>query len=104
MNKEKQIEKMAKTVCHLERTCDQCMTSFECKAMTYAKRFYNAGYRKISDVAREIFEEIEEARKDWGRMWQRDYYGYGGDADGYLGIDVEHTIYELKKKYTEGGE
>ena len=60
MNKDKQIEEMAKTVCHLDRTCDQCMTSFECKAMTYAKRFYNAGYRKASEVAREIFEVIEE--------------------------------------------
>lgn len=49
MDKEKQIEEMAKAVCHLDRTCDQCMTSFECKAMVYAKRFYEAGYRKIPD-------------------------------------------------------
>lgn len=59
--RDKQIEEMAKTVCHLERTCDQCMTSFECKAMTYAKRFYDAGYRKSKDLAREIFEEIEKS-------------------------------------------
>ena len=55
-----EIEQMAKAVCHLDRTCDECMTSFECKAMMYAKRFYNAGYRKSEEVAREIFEEIEE--------------------------------------------
>lgn len=52
-NEEKQnpIAEMAKTVCHLDRTCDECMTSFECKAMMYAKRFYNAGYRKIPEGA-----------------------------------------------------
>ena len=59
MNSDKQIDEMAKAVCHLDRTCDECMTGFECKAMMYAKRFYNAGYRKASDVAREICEEIE---------------------------------------------
>ena len=42
----KQIEEKAKAVCCLDRTCDECMTSFECKAMMYAKRFYEAGYRK----------------------------------------------------------
>ena len=82
MSRDKQIEEMAKAVCHLDRTCDECMTSFECKAMMYAKRFYDAGYRKIYDdhqrqctcyalgcqmaeelkrkVAREIFEEAEK--------------------------------------------
>lgn len=59
-NEEKQIEEMAKSVCHLDRTCDECMTSFECKAMMYAKRFYDAGYRKASEREREIFEEIEK--------------------------------------------
>ena len=60
-DKQTEIEEMAKTVCHLDRTCDECMTSFECKAMIYAKRFYNAGYRKASEVAREIIEEAEKA-------------------------------------------
>ena len=60
-DKQTEIEEMAKTVCHLDRTCDQCMTSFECKAMTYAKRFYDNGYRKASEVAREIIEEAEKA-------------------------------------------
>ena len=53
-HREKQIEEMAKNVCHLDRTCDECMTSFECKAMTYAKRFYDAGYRKQSENVIEL--------------------------------------------------
>ena len=89
MERDKQIEEMAKTVCHLDRTCDQCMTSFECKAMTYAKRFYDNGYRKASDVAREIFEEIEKV--------------FGVDL--WLGSTPwKYADYErLKKKYTEDG-
>jgi DNA-directed RNA polymerase subunit F len=83
MSKEKQIDEMAKTVCHLDRTCDECMTSFECKAMMYAKRFYNAGYRKASEVAEDIIRILRAA-----------------------GIN-EHrypVIAEIKKKYTEDGE
>ena len=87
MSREKQIEEMAKTVCHLDRTCDQCMSSFECKAMVYAKRFYEAGYRKASEVAREIFEEIEKV------------------VNYALCVDItDWSAYnELKKKYTEEG-
>ena len=55
-----------------------------------------------SEVEREIFEEIEEARERWEATYSRDHFGYGGDAYGYLQTDVDHTIYELKKKYTEG--
>ena len=54
------------------------------------------------EVARKILAELEEARKHWDTMWKSDHYGYGGSASGYLETDVDHTIYELKKKYTEG--
>ena len=53
--------------------------------------------------AREIFEEIEKARKKWDTVHNIDHYGYNGSAFGYLEADVDHTIYELKKKYTEEG-
>ena len=61
MTKDKQIEEMAKNVCHLDRTCDECMVSFECKAMMYAKRFYTAGYRKASEVAEDIVRMLRAA-------------------------------------------
>ena len=94
-DKQTEIEEMAKAVCHLDRTCDECMTSFECKAMMYAKRFYNAGYRKAFDLVNEIFADVFKAI--------RKYY-----------IEAEHTksvtcelmldylkgdLAELKKKY-----
>lgn len=52
-----------------------------------------------SEFAREIFAEIENARERWETVYSRDHFSYGGDAYGYSQIDVDHTIYELKKKY-----
>lgn len=86
MSEDKQIYEMAKNVCHLDRTCDECMTSFECKAMMYAKRFYNAGFRKASEVAREIFGMLRE------------------DLRGFVDGDyLERLLAIYEKKYTEGG-
>ena len=55
-----------------------------------AEALYNAGYRKASDVAREIFEEIESKK-----MFIKDHVGN-------MGIVVMlKDIAELKKKYEE---
>ena len=40
------IKKMAKDVCRLDRNCDECNMAYECKAIDYATRFYDAHYRK----------------------------------------------------------
>ena len=89
MDREKQIEEMAKDLCRLPDTCEKCLvgtiTRSECTARKYAERAYNAGYRKIyddlqrqctcyalgcqmaeelkKDVARGIFAEIEKKVK-----------------------------------------
>ena len=62
MTHEKQIEEMAWNLCDIPthpsiKSCEQCGNK-HCHAMYYAERAYNAGYRKVSEVAREIFEEI----------------------------------------------
>ena len=103
----KQIEEMAWDLCDIPKhpsikSCEQCGNK-HCLAMYYAKRACNNGYRKASDVAREIFSEIDEARERWESVYGKDHFGYGGDAYGYLQIDVDHTIYELKKKYESEG-
>ena len=46
----KPVEEMAKIAAKRDDTC---------MAASIANDLYNAGYRKASDVAREIFEEIE---------------------------------------------
>lgn len=62
MDKEKQIEEMARICCEGENTCSECFDLNErllgirikdrgehCQAYNYAEKFYNAGYRKIDE-------------------------------------------------------
>ena len=72
----KQIEEMAKDICHLPCTCDECTypkyrkNIDKCKAKVYAERAYKKGYRKQSEG--EWRSEYQE-RPDWkGKM--RQYY------------------------------
>lgn len=89
MDKEKQIEEMAKVLC--QNVLTEYCASGSCSnsnCLVNAKALYtlyNAGYRKASEVAREIFEEIERV------------VGYA------LCVDLtDWSAYtELKKKYTE---
>lgn len=99
-NKEKEIEEMSRDLCH-SRTCDIKKNGGNCykycNAYIYAFRAVNAGYRKASDVAREIFEEIE-------KILDLDKITDGLHFEAYLGADVafgrvENKIAELKKKY-----
>ena len=89
------IEEMAKVI---ENRCDRdCIPSCdECIAQT----LYNAGYRKQSEVAREIFEEIEN------RLLPSNTSGeYRGDSVewfDYYDLHLAEDIAELKKKYTGG--
>ena len=55
----------------------------------YAEELYNAGYRKASDVAREIFEEIEK------------YLISSDILPDCCRLADMNKIAELKKKYTE---
>ena len=65
MSRDKQIEEMAKLICSTcQRELDPCSGEKPCRsAIAESNDLYNAGYRKASDVAREIFEEIEEEIK-----------------------------------------
>ena len=84
MNRDKQIDGMIEA---MSESCGSCFGSGE------AECIYNAGYRKSSDVAREIFEEIEASAKV--KYWR------GG---GLVVFEVNGEDFaELKKKYTEGG-
>lgn len=74
MSREKQIE---------ELTTELIKTNGYGTLNAVANHLYNAGFRKQSEVAREIFEEIYEDCFD--------QFGY---------IDY-NALAELKKKYTE---
>ena len=98
MSKEKQIEEMARDICehyNSDGTCyhDGKPCDFKCEGFTDAQYLYEKGYRKASDVAEEIFAEIEEymlpaliGNKFPAKVINPDKFA------------------ELKKKYTEGEE
>lgn len=92
--KQKQIEGMAKVICGNNRDCKNCVHNSairECGCIFYAKRLYEQSYRKQSEVAREIFEEIEKLTF---------VSGFGGDVPNLV-IMTAKGFAELKKKYTE---
>ena len=97
MVSDKQIEEMAKYCCfpcEMEHNGKCIENNDPCKcyiANETAKALYNAGYRKASDVAMEIFEEIKTAFARVGvlphNVWLVDF----------------NVIAEIKKKYESEG-
>ena len=95
MDKEKQIGEMARDLCRLSCTCEECQTvpshkKDKCKAKVYAKRAYAKGYRKASEVVRDIFNDLNE-------MWHK-----GRGFIKYPDLVRLERLHE--QKYTEGGE
>lgn len=90
MNEDKQIEEMSKIA-------SKCITSWlnnetpKVLPDYIAEALYTASYRKASDVAREIFEEIEDIRLE---------HSYG-EIDGN---ELNVKLFNLKKKYESEGE
>lgn len=117
MSREKQISEMAwlKCCCHSNKgICgmDGKPCDLDCGSYHEAEALYNAGYRKSTDVAEEIFAEIEkeiELALDCNYKVKRD----SQDMNDTLVIYVEGKIdclrgllgyiAELKEKYTEEG-
>ena len=98
MSRDKQIEEMAtKMLIEVNRAGNEI--SFK----KLATDLYNAGYRKASEVAEEIFAEIENTLKAILALLQFSY------MDNHQTIQCKENCYndmlgyiaELKKKYTE---
>lgn len=67
-------------------------TVTQIKNIKVAERIYNAGYRKQSEVAMEIFEEIDK------QLAPIKKYGYANQI-AQIAFDM---LDEIKKKYIEG--
>ena len=93
MNKEKQIEELGKEI------YEHCSAGlFEDEANAIAEFVINKqGYRKSTEVAREIFEEIAKIIQHHDELAQRDGSEYGE----LIVMDIGCAIAELKKKYME---
>lgn len=96
----KQIDEMATIICQnteFDTMWGECYQS--------AKALYNAGYRKASDVAREIFEEIDKRLEALLKFYPCN--GEFEDAKRFVDFHwkhIRHSIMcdydaELKKKY-----
>lgn len=96
MGREKEIEEMAKIIARRSAAFRNPNVAFMTTARKTADSIYNAGYRKQSEVAREIFDEIE-------RILSLNYccclpQGATEHYEYYEG-DVAKDIAELKNKY-----
>ena len=110
MNRDKQIEEMGKIVetahstnlegCEKDSNygdrifclgCDHFDKETCLHTLYVGESLYNAGYRKASEVAREIFDEIETSLVIGSAIGSEVYYAIR--AEDYL---------HYKKKYTEG--
>jgi hypothetical protein len=93
MNRDKQIDEMAKVMCFQADSCTvKSCVQVNCEKTWLAENLYNAGYRKASEVAREIFEEIEKITM----------HNVTSSHGIWLMSMGEVAFAELKKKYTEG--
>ena len=117
MSRDKQIEEMAKdfdTVIQrrcFHKSCNECeFNRYDtCKALEATTLINDYGYRKASEVAREIIKEIEKEINDalksnynvlpqleeFAELWSR----VQGKIDALRGIGG--FVEELKEKYTE---
>ena len=98
MDNEKQIEEMCEIITSMicevynplcdenkPHTCSRCYAN-STKIGDFAEMLYNAGYRKQSDVAKEIFDDIKE---------KLIFNTYG------IATISNKTFCELNKKYTK---
>lgn len=97
MSRDKQLEEMANITCLCNACgiceCDGEPCDLDCSEGKAMERLYNAGYRKASEVASEIFAEIETSLV------------IGGFVNGEKYIAIREEDYNhYKKKYTQGKE
>lgn len=108
MNRNEQIEDMARVYEEARYRASETLGSMnEGAAKWYAKAFYEADYRKASEVAREIFAEIEKSICNI----RYDVLSYRHThipietmvevCNWILQKCIPEKIAELKKKYTE---
>lgn len=88
MSRDKQIEEMAKSICENYGACSKCSLQNidkddTCSIYQECEVLYNAGYRKASYVAEEIYNEL-------------DRYSYPSAFGGWA-ISMDSVSYVLKK-------
>lgn len=101
----KQVEEMAQVYEEARYKAQETLGSMnEGAGVWYAKAFYKAGYRKQSEVAREIFAEIENtinSLQEDCEEGRNDTIKYKQFYDGRINAleAMKYYLAEIKKKY-----
>lgn len=108
MDKEKQIEeieKMAYSICAMDTVseyitnCDKCGYYNDCLRLAFAKRFYEASYRKADEVIDEFIERLKEENEISLRR-----YGKGIGMTGIFRIAHEMKFELFKQRGNNNGQ
>ena len=104
MSRDKQIEEMAKAICSEYDCVIPCQSCAyygyaNCRDVKSAEKLYNAGYRKSTDLAEEIFAEIEKifGVHLWLNATPNEYEDYKELKKKYIGEDTNVTTKESEK-------
>lgn len=109
MSRDKQIEEIVKDFCPLYQeygSCKRCNKDLDideepCYYGCVANLIIDYGYRKASDVAEEIFADLDKALGELAMKYSDEGFNE------YFGVCEEiftKVIYPIKKKYTERSE
>ena len=103
MSRDKQIEEMAKEICSEYDCVIPCQSCgyygyANCSDVKSAEKLYIAGYRKASDVAREISQDIIEP------LWNAYKNSTCQETVLLVALICETINNQLKKKYESEGE
>ena len=96
----KQIEGMARIICKTTSNrgnCEKCGFNKQCSKFEDATNLYNNGYRKASEVAADIFAEIEASISLFSFHCDEDTNYEWGVHDALVWVDEK--IAELKEKW-----
>lgn len=132
MDKQKQIEEMAKIICKdgaNNGDCDKCGFHRQCSKFKVAEKLYNAGYRKADDLLKElqsmksdfakdmleiketyekeVVDLVNEVRKETAekfaeRLKARLDISVNGYSTSEVMSEIEDKIDEIAKEITEG--
>lgn len=101
MNKEKRIEEMARMICksknpNMEKDCPECIFDCMCDIQDGCEVLFEKGYRKASEVAREISRDIIEP------VWEAYKNSKSEDTVLLVALICEGINTKLQKKYIDG--
>ena len=105
--RDKQIEEMANEICSEYDCVIPCQNCAyygyaNCRDVKSAEKLYTAGYRKSTDLAREIFEEIEEGIKAAVSALQFENNPIHRKVKHEVYSSVMRFVKSVEEKYTEG--